>query len=224
MDPAAGSADVVDVWLIDTRVPAAVRDEYRALLDPQESRRCADIGALDVARRFAVTHGVMRRVVARRLGVPDPRRLRWAYGPNGKPAVAGAALQVNLSHSGELGMLAVTASRPVGVDLQEVLLRLNVVDMAARFYPAQEAHLVAGPGGRERFAALWARKEALVKAAGGRLLPGLVVPVEGPSPVPVTHGGAYLVADVDAPPGYRAAVALAGGAPFTVRTQTWTAY
>jgi hypothetical protein len=66
-----------------------------------------------------------------------------------------------------------------------------------------------------RFTRLWARKEAFVKVAGGRLQPGLeqVIP---PSGVVVDGvgggppGGSCLVRDVPAPRGYRAAVAAEG--------------
>jgi 4'-phosphopantetheinyl transferase len=199
---------VVDVWLVDTSgVPP---DDLRRLLDPAERQRCDGIRRPADARRFVVAHGVTRRLVADRLGTVA---FRWVFGPNGKPSVDGGGVQVNLSHSGDLAMVALSAVRPVGVDVQQVLPGLDVAAMAARFYPPAEAH-VAGP---DAFALLWARKEAVVKAAGGRLTRGLAVPVAGPSPVLAEHDGPYVVADVEAPAGFRAAVALAGADPFTVR-------
>ena len=208
-------ADIVDVWLAGTDVPDPVLEEFRALLDPAERQRCDAILRSADARRFVVAHGVLRRVVADRLGTGE---FRWVYGPNGKPGLAGGELQVNLSHSGDLVMVALSASRPVGVDLQQVLPGLDVAAMAARFYPASEASLVTGP---DRFALLWTRKEALVKAAGGRLTAGLAVPVAGPVPVLADHGGPYRIIDIEAPPGFRAAVALAGADPFTVRVREY---
>jgi 4'-phosphopantetheinyl transferase len=203
-----GPGDAVDVWLVDTS--GAPSGELLALLDPAERRRYDGILRPADARRFAIAHGVTRRLVADRLGVAD---FRWVYGPNGKPSVADAEVQVNLSHSGDLAMVAFSAIRPVGVDLQQVLPGLDVAAMAARYFPPAEA-LVAGP---DEFALLWARKEALVKAAGGRLTRGLAVPVAGPAPVLADHDGPYRITDVEAPPGFRAAVALAGTDPFTVR-------
>jgi 4'-phosphopantetheinyl transferase len=205
----AAPADVVDVWLVDTRVPDPGR--LHRLLDTAEAARCAGLRREPDRRRFVVAHATLRLIVARRLGL-DPRQVRWTAGINGKPEVDG--LHVNLSHSGDLAMVAMSAVRPVGVDLQEVLPDLNVAALAARFYPAGEAALVTGP---ERFAELWTRKEALVKAAGGRLSWGLMVPVAGPAPVLAEHDGPYRIVDLDAPAGFRAAVALAGAEPFTVR-------
>lgn len=200
----------VDVWLIDATADAG------GPLDDDERARLGRIPEPAERRRFTVVHGAARRIVAECLGVPGAQ-VRWTRGPNGKPAVEGHALQVNLSHSGDLAMLAVTAGRPVGVDLQEIVPGLDVHAMAARFYPPAEAAAVAA-GGRERFAQLWARKEAVVKAAGDRLTRGLSLPVAGEPPPRVEHGGTtYTVTDVPAPPGFRAAVALAGPEPVTIR-------
>jgi hypothetical protein len=63
---------------------------------------------------------------------------------------------------------------------------------------------------------MWVRKEACVKAAGGRLTQGLGLPVGvEPDNVVVEDriaglGGPWRVADVRMPPGYAAAVALNG--------------
>ena len=71
----------------------------------------------------------------------------------------------------------------------------------------------------DRFARLWARKEAVVKAAGGRLWPNLRLGVLRRDVISCAEpGGQYRVADVATPPAFRAAVALAGAAPFAVQT------
>ena len=112
----------------------------------------------------------------------------------------------------------------MGVDVQQLLARLDVTRMAARFYPRPEAEFVASAAGPARqvarFTRLWARKEAYVKVAGGRLLPGLeqVIPpsgvvVDGVGGLP---GGPCLVRDVRAPRGYRAAVAAEGTRAYDV--------
>jgi 4'-phosphopantetheinyl transferase len=211
------TADVVQVWLTDARVPHDALPAMFTLLDDDERRRHATIVHPIDRRRFVVAHAVTRTIVGAALAAP-PDGLRWAYNPNGKPALAGpyTGVEVNLSHSGDLVMVAVSARRPVGVDLQRVMPGLDCAAMARRFYPPAEAHLVTGEGGHERFAELWARKESLVKAAGARLTRGLATPVAGPAPVVVEHDGPFRIEDLEAPDGFRAAVALAGDAPFTV--------
>ncbi|MEH1166485.1 4'-phosphopantetheinyl transferase superfamily protein [Micromonospora sp. CPCC 205539] len=211
---------VVELHLVDTATAMAETE----LLDEAERRQCETIGHPLDRHRFAVAHAAVRRVVADRLAVP-PAAVCWTYGPNGKPELADAVLRVNLSHSGGLVLVAVSPDRAVGVDLQQVLPSLDVAAMAARFFPLGEAALVARSGDRgpERFAALWARKEAVVKAAGDRLTRGLRLPVAGGAFQVVEHDGTrYAVADIVAPPGFRAAVALAGPQPFRVDPETLT--
>jgi 4'-phosphopantetheinyl transferase len=209
--------DAVDVWLADALVPDDALPAMFALLDEQERHRHASIVHSIDRRRFVVAHAVTRRLVGAALDVP-PHELRWAHNPNGKPSLAGSytGVEVNLSHSGDLVMVAVSARRPVGVDLQRVMPSLDCAAMARRFYPPAEAAQVAGDGGHERFAELWARKESLVKAAGARLTRGLATPVAGAAPMVVEHDGPFRIEDLAAPDGFRAAVALAGDAPFTV--------
>jgi 4'-phosphopantetheinyl transferase len=122
--------------------------------------------------------------------------------------------------------VAISTSRPVGVDIQHLVPRLDPVALAARFFPPEEAAYVAvGPdaGARaDRFAQLWARKEAVVKAAGGRLWPNLKIAVHGRDVVSCAEPqAACRVADVPAPPTFRAALALTGAASFTAKAACW---
>ncbi len=129
---------------------------------------------------------------------------------------------MSLSHSGDLAALAIAPGRRVGVDIQQLLSGLDVTRMAARFYPRQEAEFVASAPGAARQAArftwLWARKEACLKVAGGRLTPGLeqVIPRTGVVGAGNGPGGSCLVRDVRAPRGYRAAVAVEGTRGYAV--------
>ncbi|GAA3456343.1 4'-phosphopantetheinyl transferase family protein [Dactylosporangium matsuzakiense] len=196
----------VDVWLVDTRRP------FTSTLDPGEIRRRDALRSPEDRRRFDASHSARRRILLERL--PE---LHWEQGPYGKPYLAGEPLQVNLSHAGEWAAVAVTAERPVGVDLQDILDDTDYRGLARRFFPPAEAGLVAR-GGPEVFAGLWARKEAVVKAAGDRLMRNLRLAVAG-DPPPLVHldGTPHAVADLEAPAGFRAAVALAGAGPFSIR-------
>jgi 4'-phosphopantetheinyl transferase len=221
--------DTVHVWLIRADQSGPVLARLAALLDEEERRRA---GAFDRPGRraaFVAAHGAAREVLGARLGVP-PERLRWLRGPHGKPEVAGGGPPVSLSHSGEMSMLAVTDRRRVGVDLQRQPSGGDAdwlpARLAARFYLPEEARSVAAadaPTERaRRFARLWARKEACLKVAGGRLVPGLRLAVGG-TLVHDPGGGTYRVCDLPAPQGFHAAVALEGAVPYRVVARLWSA-
>lgn len=226
------SADTVQVWLIGTDQPPSVRAELESLLDSEERRRAGAVRG-DLARsRFVVAHGAVRLIVGDRLGQPA-ERVRWRRGVHGKPELAGPGpgLQVSLSHSGELALVAVTGRRPVGVDIQELAGHLDPVRLATRYFSDVEARFVARadrPARRVgRMVRLWVRKEACVKAVGARLLHGLPVPVAGAGGGGLVHDptgrlpGRFRVRDLAVPRGFRAAVALAGAGPFRVTRHRW---
>lgn len=219
--------DSVRIWLVRTRLsePAEVA-RLAAVLDDEERRRAAAMSDPDSGRCFVVAHAAARQVVGACLGVPA-HELRWSYGPHGKPEPAeGHGVQMNLSHSAGFAMVAVTEGRRVGVDLQRLDTGVTSARMARRWYPPEEASFIAGLTDQaERaahFARLWVRKEACVKAEGGRLVAGLGLRVQGPAPVVVAGpDGPLLVHDLPAPDGFAAAVALAGTGGFQVIQRQW---
>ncbi|RKT08806.1 4'-phosphopantetheinyl transferase [Streptomyces sp. 1114.5] len=222
----------VDFWLIDTDQPAGVADGLWQLLDPAERARTSGAGP-ERRRRFTVAHGAVRQVVGARLGV-SPAEVAWECGPNGKPEAAGAAgLRVSWSASDGLAVLALAGGRPVGVDVERIHAPRTAERMAARWFPFEEARSVAEPAEpaerAARFTALWCRREALVKAYGGRLTQAFGVSVAGSPPVSVADPGGLgrgsaTLCDVPVPGPFRAAVAALGDSPIHVNSGVWQAH
>jgi 4'-phosphopantetheinyl transferase len=120
-------------------------------------------------RRFVVGRAFLRTVLGRYLR-REPQALRFTYGVHGKPAVADPGdLHFNLSHSGEAGLLGVTRGQEIGVDLEVVRPRDNVMDLAQRFFAREEVAALAEVPPEEKqlaFFLCWTRKEAFLKAGG----------------------------------------------------------
>jgi 4'-phosphopantetheinyl transferase len=214
--------DLVRVWIVPVDLPPGAAARCRDALDDSERARAAAFGSPRDQQRFTVAHGALRILVGRELGT-RPAALTWTPGRYGKPELAPpwSGLHTSLSHSGDLIAAAVSTDRPVGVDIQHLVPGLDPVGLSARFFPPDEASYVAAgrdPRARaDRFAHLWARKEAVVKAAGGRLWPNLTIAVRRRDIVRCAKPASSLrVADVRAPAGFRAAVALTGAVPFAV--------
>jgi 4'-phosphopantetheinyl transferase len=219
--------DLVRVWMIPVDVPAQTAAICREVLDDGERARAAAFTKARDQQRFTIAHGALRILAGQQLAT-QPAALRWVPGRHGKPELAPpwSWLHTSLSHSGDMVAAAASAGRPVGVDVQRLVPGLEAIALSARFFPPDEAHYVAAgcdAGDRaDRFAHLWARKEAVVKAAGGRLWPNLTIAVRGRDVVSCAEpAGPQRVADVTAPPGFRAAVALAGAAPFVIEAASW---
>lgn len=216
------------VWIAPADVPPEAAARYWDVLDEDERARAAALARPRDQQRFAVAHGTLRVLAARELGT-RPAALRWVPGRYGKPALVPpwSWLHTSLSHSADLIAVAISTGRPAGIDIQHLVPGLDTAGLAARFFLSEEARYVAAghdAGTRaERFTQLWARKEAVVKAAGGRLWPNLTIAVRGRDVVCCAEpASSHRVADVAAPAGFRAAVALAGPAPFTVEALAWS--
>ena len=217
--------DRAGVWIITVDVPPAVAERCERVLDGGERARAAAFLSGRDRQRFIIAHGALRIVVASELRA-RPAALRWTLGPHGKPELAGFGLHTSLSHSGDLIAVAISAGRQVGVDIQHVDPGLDTVGLSGRFFPPDEFQYVAAgqnaSARADRFAHLWVRKEAVVKASGGRIWANLNVAVLERAVVTSAElCKPHRVADVAVPRGFRCAVALTGAAPFVTKAVGW---
>ncbi|WP_406125290.1 4'-phosphopantetheinyl transferase superfamily protein [Streptomyces canus] len=212
----------VDVWTVPLDRPPATVATLSRILSEREAERADRCRFKNDRRRFIVAHGALRLILAGCLDVP-PEELRLQRGRHGKPRLAGSSdLRFSLSHSGELALVAVTRHREVGVDVDRLRPGLPVEPFTERFFPASDARFVAAAAGpterAARFLRLWTRKEAVVKAAGARLVQGLGLTVltDAESDADVVRDpsgqipGAWSVCDLPVPDGCLAALAVAG--------------
>lgn len=188
------------------------------------------LGALPVPHRRAHVRTAARDVLGGYLDVP-PAQVRWSVGRWGKPGFdhLGSPVRFSLSHAGDFGLIAVTEVGDVGVDVECRLPGRGVRALADRYFDPADRELLAAAAPERQHTAylrLWTRKEACVKAAGGRLADGLALPV-GAVDGALVHdptgrlGGPWTVAHPPAPTGYVAAVALARPGAFTVVPHTY---
>jgi 4'-phosphopantetheinyl transferase len=183
----------IDVWQIELSAPPSA-GHAECVLGAAELIRARRIRRPADARRFVVCHCGVREVIGRYLGIA-PAEVAFSYSPAGKPALASAGadsgLTFNLSHSGELALLAVGVGSPVGVDVERLGSKSNWELIARRvFVPGELARLLALPGAEGRaaaFCAHWTRKEAYLKALGS----GLRKPLDSFWVVPGPRGGPY---------------------------------
>lgn len=142
-----------------------------ALLSAGEYARAAQLRFPRLRERFVVGRGRLREILGLRTGL-DPRSLRFAYGPNGKPEVAESCVRFNLSHCEDFALLAVTCGRAVGVDVERLRPVADRELVAERFFSSLEVQALSRVPAAQRdvaFLRCWTRKEAYLKALGGGL-------------------------------------------------------
>ena len=157
--------------------------------------------------RWLIARVLLRQTLAARLGCA-PQEVRIITEGLGKPAIGGSSLRFNLSHSGDRMLLALADGIEVGVDLERVDRRRDVLGLARRSFHADEAERIAhAPDPVEAFFRAWTRKEALAKCLGTGVFGG-VLALEIVPGVPTVFGGrTAIVADLDAGNGWLAALA-----------------
>src|SRR5437868_15002373 len=83
--------DEVHVWRIELEQPGDLLEKFCASLDPGELERARRFHFHKHRRHFIVGRGFLRDVLLRYL-VVELAALRFSYGPYGKPAVPGDAV------------------------------------------------------------------------------------------------------------------------------------
>ncbi|MGH8888538.1 MAG: 4'-phosphopantetheinyl transferase family protein, partial [Acidothermaceae bacterium] len=185
-------------------------------------------------RRFVRGRAELRRRLAAELGA-EAAEVPFEYGANGKPGVPGAPFTFNLSHSGDLAVLAIAYGDDVqlGVDVEVPRGGDQQLDelVARRYFAPGEIRRLFALSADARYAAFfrcWTRKEALLKALGGGLMLPLhdfEVTLEPAEPArivapsePLARGN-WEIADISAisPRSYAAVAAgTPVGAPVTI--------
>jgi 4'-phosphopantetheinyl transferase len=162
----------VDVWVLRLDPGPAVVELHGRTLDAGERARAARLVSSQSRRRFVAARGQLRRILGSLLSV-EPADLRFVYGEFGKPWLRDEPkLRFNLSHTGDMGLLAVAENVELGVDIESNRPRERGEQIARRlFAPCEIDALVSLPVEQRDAAFLrcWTRKEAYVKALGGGL-------------------------------------------------------
>ena len=208
-------ADTAVVVRVDLRLAPATVEALACHLDDEEQQRAARLRDPARRRRFVVAHAALRSILADRLGT-SANTVSFVAQPcancgkrHGKPTLSSqhaSELKFNLSHSGELAVVAVDPRDPVGVDVERVRHDLDVERLAERFLDSKVARIVGRSGDRHReFFGAWTRAEAVLKATG-----------EGVGVLPLGVGldarvRRFQVVELAVPPGYAGALATTPG-------------
>lgn len=166
----AAHAATAEVWLAWVGDHAGDVERFsRGYLSDEECERLDAYRSREAAERYVVTRSLVRIVLGERLGMP-PREVRVSRTDTGKPVVA-EGVHFNVSHSGDLILLAVSDKRPVGVDVERRREVVRVDALVERWLTQDERRDIdrlkgAGASDSEAFLRVWSLKEARLKALG----------------------------------------------------------
>jgi 4'-phosphopantetheinyl transferase len=159
------------VWRVELGATESRRRACEICLSPDERSRASRF-VFDRDRvRFVVCRGSLRAILARYLHA-SPTQIEFRYAVQGKPSLAplpDRPLYFNVSHSGELALIALRARGEVGVDVEQLRPIEEAEAIAQRYFTPREHATLAGLPAAARIAGFfrcWTRKEAMLKATG----------------------------------------------------------
>lgn len=205
--PVRAARDGVDVWQVSLRTGAS--ESALRTLDDSERAYAARLRV--GAARWVAARAALRVLLGRYLGCPAAE-VALESGACGKPRLAPGGpldLRFNLSHSGDVALIAVRLGSEVGIDIEEMRPGVDGAAIAREVFSASERAALQPPGAsgvNAEFFRAWARREALAKATGR----GIAAPAS-----PGDHG-AHAVVDLTVGADFAAALA-SEGADWTVR-------
>ncbi|CAN7434243.1 4'-phosphopantetheinyl transferase family protein [Bosea sp. LjRoot237] len=160
----------VHLWCCRVDLGATEAARRRGILSDAERDRADRFHDAKARIAFIVARNWLRRVLALYTPVPPPQ-LRFGETAFGKPFLAndgdGSRLAFNLSHSGELAIVAVADGISVGVDIERI--RPISADLLAGCLAPRELAILSALAPtlrQESFIRCWTRKEACLKAIG----------------------------------------------------------
>jgi 4'-phosphopantetheinyl transferase len=189
----------VEVWQAGLAHPEAMVRRLESVLSDDERARAARLAS---APRWIAARAALRIVLAGHLGT-HPSEVEFATGPHGKPEIPGCALRFNLSHSGELAVIALATGAEVGVDVERASRRSRAIE---RTLTAGERAALDERDRHRELLRIWCRKEAMAKAGGGGL-------GWAPETFDTTTPGAFSLTDLAVDEGYVGALAVEGVRP-----------
>ena len=166
------ASDEVHIWQRQLRCDRHVIQTLEGVLDSDELARAARFRFPSKRDEFIVSRGTLRWLLGRYMNCL-PEELRFTYSQYGRPQLDGPSLgegvEFNLSHSGDVIVLAFARACRIGIDVEQVRTDFGTAEIAERFFSLAEREALCKLPVEQRHAAFftcWTRKEAFIKALG----------------------------------------------------------
>ncbi len=223
------TSDAVHIWRLKLDEFTFSSSDAADILSEAEQRRATAFHRRDDRERFAKTRAVLRRLLSAYTGI-SPTKVPLGVRSTGKPFLirrdGRVDVRFNVSHSGDMALLAFANGREIGVDLEFLHRVPELLEVFLNQFSRNETAQLGKIPAHERWTAFyecWSRKEAALKALGD----GLGVPLASFS-VPVSEIAGTARVEIASPrgeetvtllslaeiPGYASAAAVQGDAWF----------
>ena len=153
----------VHIWRLSIPAMLPALGEALVLLNAGEIDRANRYFQDKDRQRFILGRAMLRTIIANYIA-DKPEKIVFDIAADKKPRLPGNGLQFNITHSGEMVLVAV-ANVPVGIDIEKVDDAFDYAEVLSSVFSEAEIASVRH-NGRDHFYRCWTRKESLVKALG----------------------------------------------------------
>ncbi|MBT0570232.1 4'-phosphopantetheinyl transferase superfamily protein [Curvibacter sp. CHRR-16] len=207
--------DGVHLWSLNLQsVDIADMQDVWPHLPAQDRARCMAYQRMPDRVRFACCRLALRALLHQYTGKAVLAH-DIVQGPYGKPTMPASGWHFNISHSASHAVFALSASSPVGIDIECMDTAMPWQSVLPALTEAEQAYCQQQADGRAAFFRIWTGKEALFKAWGlGIAQEWRSISLIGHSQGyrldgVVAHAPMQVQALTDVPSGYAAALAWA---------------
>ncbi|UUO06406.1 4'-phosphopantetheinyl transferase superfamily protein [Blastopirellula sp. J2-11] len=228
------SAEALHLWSIPLRTSKSQVAQLREVLSASEREKAESFLLDEQTQRYIVCRGAVRQILAGYLEMA-PKQLSLISGKFGKPQLEHQdSLWFNVTHSGDLAVLAISTIGEVGVDIEQIREIRGLARMVDRcLAPGERPDVLRLPAAEKdrQFLRYWTHKEAYLKTFGvgirrplEKLEIDLVAP---PSRRVMNHFGhfpdelAASVTEFCPAEGYVGAISVCGSLPAEIAAQAW---
>jgi len=162
----------IHIWLNYLNVHEARIKHLYPLLSSEEKERSERFKFYKHRKAFIASHGFMHTVLARYIDT-NANEIEFSQTEFGKPSLIDIQnknnIQFNLSHSGNMAILAVCKQHSLGIDVEFAERKVDWRGISKRFFtPNEQQQLdkLTEEEQRQAFFQIWTRKEAHMKVTG----------------------------------------------------------
>jgi 4'-phosphopantetheinyl transferase len=157
------------VWMTQVSKANDSLPFVESCLDPHDRQRAMRFRYPEDRARFVLGRALLRKCLGHQLQL-SPDAIELTYTERGRPVFTqDDSVQFSISHTHDWVAVAVTLHAKVGIDLEYVQSKLDLLDLAPRIFSESDLRAFQAFPDEEMTAAFfcaWTRKEAYLKARG----------------------------------------------------------
>ena len=162
------SSGELHLWQVSTDITPTEFEEFKSVLVEKELTKVPFFKFKQAQDSYITSQGALRILLAGYLGI-TPKLVKLGQRRKGKPySIDDERLYFNMSHSGNLTVLAFSYDSEVGIDIEQIRPLPDLDEMINKNFTTSEIKfIIAKPEEKiSRFFRFWTVKESYLKAIG----------------------------------------------------------